>query len=109
MIYRFSTENDLYSFCCRGRWLIPGCGLCSFTEFSHCDCCLYPNYGLVSLGFLGCLARAVDGVYVLASMLVVMLGRPVCKVWFWWLYRADALSLCFRGGAVHLLSSLVSV
>ena len=71
--------------------------------------------------FLGCLARIVGGFYLdflcpgyglklaMASMLVVMLGRPVCGVWFWWFcIGLMPLSLCFRGGAVRLLSSLVA-
>ena len=57
---------------------------------------------LVSLIFLGCLARIVGGFYLdscpgcghrlaMAGMLVVLLGRPVCGVWVLWLFRADAL------------------
>ena len=74
---------------------------------------------VVSLVFLGCLARIVGGFYLvscpecglmlaMASMIVVMLGRPVCGVWFWWFVSGWCLSLCFRGGAVRLLSSLVA-
>ena len=75
---------------------------------------------LVSLVFLGCLARIVGGFdldscpgcglkLALAGMLVVMLGRPVCGVWFWWLcIGLMPLFPCFRG-AFRLLSSLVAV
>ena len=40
-------------------------------ELLHCGCCLYPGCGLVSLGILGCLARAVGGVYGLSLLWLV--------------------------------------
>ena len=44
------------------------------------------------------------------GLLVVMLGHPVCGVLvLMGLFRADALFLYFRGGAVRLLSYLVAV
>ena len=78
-------------------------------------------YHYVSLVFLGCFARIVGGFYLvscpgcglklaLVGMFVVMLGRPVCGVWFWWLcIGLTPLFPCFGGGAVRLLSSLVAV
>ena len=46
----------------------------------------------------------------MAGILVGLLGRPVCGVWFWWFcIGLMPLSLCFRGGAVRLLSYLVAV
>ena len=65
-------------------------------------------YHYVSMVFLGCFARIVGGFYLvscpgcglklaLVGIFVVMLGGPVCGVWFWWLYRADAPFLMFWG------------
>ena len=67
-------------------WLIAKFGLCV----------------LVSLVFLGYLDRIVGSFYLdscpgcghrlaMAGMLVVLHGRPVCGVWVFWLFRANAL------------------
>ena len=45
----------------------------------------------------------------MVGLLVDTLGHLVCGVWFWWLcFGLMPLSLCFRGGIVRLLPSLVA-
>ena len=78
------------------RWIfvLLICCPCLGFGFPGCVSLLFPLFFLVALPGLWAviiwfLARNV-GLLAMASMIVVMLGRPVCGGWFWWSVSAGA-------------------